>query len=240
MATAQAPAKVAPKTSAAIKIAADSTVETCSQLMRRGRPWAGSFMGRNLDERGRRIKSAETRRNPHPSLLSSRPSDPGLEPGEREPEPMYPGVQESNSIKNTWVPGSRAFALGRDDTQNFGGANARKSAPRPQAHARSDVAEPEARRVFQVHAGRQTNDDFFGDLLKSGAEVGGAFQPDDGARVQVDPEMREGFAMDRLLADRGDEDLDPALRQQRGRPHRRLRGAQHRRGALEAAVAERG
>src|SRR5438128_2293744 len=57
---AQPPAKAAPKTSAEIRIAAESTVETLTQLMRReprGRLVASS-MACNEYERGGRIKSA--------------------------------------------------------------------------------------------------------------------------------------------------------------------------------------
>src|SRR5215216_6490872 len=105
MATAQAPAKVAPKTSAAIKIAADSTVETCSQLMRRGRPWTGSFMGRNLYERGRRIKSAEDRVH-----MCCHPGQASAASASRE------AVHRRSP--DIWVP--TLAALGRDDTPNFG------------------------------------------------------------------------------------------------------------------------
>ena len=57
--------------------------------------------------------------------------------------------------------------------------------------------------------------------------------------ARIDAEMREGLAMDRLLADARDQHLDAVLLQHRGLAHLRGLRAQHRRGALERAVAER-
>ena len=67
-----------------------------------------------------------------------------------------------------------------------------------------------------------------------------ALQPDDGAGGEVDAEMREGLLVDRLLADRRDQHLDAVLGEERRRPERRDGGAQHRRGAAEASVAQSG
>src|ERR671926_1997039 len=90
---------------------------------------------------------------------------------------------------------------------------------RSQAQARPDLGVGKAHRILRVHARRQRDDDAFGDLLEAGAEMGRALDPDDGARAEVEAEMREGLAMDRLLTDRIDDPLDAVLGQKRGRAH---------------------
>ena len=66
------------------------------------------------------------------------------------------------------------------------------------------------------------------------------FSPMTARERKIDAEMGEGLLVDRLLADRRDQHLDAVLGEERRRSHRRDGGAQHRRGAAEASVAQRG
>ena len=102
--------------------------------------------------------------------------------------------------------------------------------------ARSDYRH-ERTRLEQHHAGElPTANHLIGNLLKTGAEMRGTFQAQNFDRCRITPDMAEGLAMDRLLADRGNQHLHPVLFQNSGETHFAFFVSQHRRCAVEASV----
>ena len=93
--------------------------------------------------------------------------------------------------------------------------------------------------ILLVHARRRQTMTRSAISWKPARKCADDFRPTIARDGEVDAEMGEGLAVDRLLAERGDQDLDAALGQERRRPHPGLGGAQHRRGAAKASVAER-
>ena len=97
--------------------------------------------------------------------------------------------------------------------------NLRASALGLQPQALADFFEGQSRRILGIVAGRQTDDDLLCDRLKARPKMGRAFQSKDGYSTRIAANMGEGFEMDRLLTDTGQQHLDPTLLDDGRRPH---------------------